>query len=105
MTMFDNLMQAMQNHGAEMGAYMMSYKDTPKGTYVLVDSLDRMYGGGNITVYRIEDRALFLNDVYAVLDARGDDDHSTLDVHSDEVIEAVWDVLNQRCIEAEFDEF
>jgi hypothetical protein len=102
---FDDLVQSLQEAGANGGMFSLHCKDTPTETYMMLDSLDRTYGGGNIVVYRIGDKEGFLNRLYAVLDARDGGLRSSLDVHAEETHDVVWDVLSRCYTVVEFDEF
>lgn len=102
---FDRLVQSLQEAGANGGMFALHCKNTPTRTYLLLDSLDRVYGGGNIAVYQIADKEAFLNCIYAILDARDGETRMALDVHAEQTHDAVWEVLSRYHTVVEFDEF
>lgn len=96
--LFDQLIDALQNAGAEGGTFAMHFKDNPQGTFLLLDSSDRAFGDCNIIVYKIENKADFIQ---RLRDRLGEEDFN---VYDDEVQDIVWEEL-QRKVVVEFDEF
>jgi hypothetical protein len=87
--MFDELIGALINEGAEGGTFSLFEKEQKGVTYLLCDSSDRAFGDLNMMLYAVPSKDEFITKLRDLLG------EETLDVWDNDVQEAAWEVLGR----------
>lgn len=95
--LFDNIINQLVFDQGSVDVGML-VKDSPKGTFIVLDQSDRLEGDVNVRVYKIEDKAMFIN---RLQDRLGEEN---IDPTDEDTVNVIWEELN-RHIEVEFDEY